>query len=249
MPRAHRVGDIDSPSGDRAATGSPDIYLNEGGKNNGLAEVDIASLLGYSTIEVPEAEVARLYRQVEDDRRRGIRTDTQEYLEGTDGASATQAALPPAQIGAVQEPPPGAEGAHPDWNTFDLIPNNQYVTWVRPEQSRVDPAIYEIARRMAVRLQTTLQCNSGYRSRQYNASLRPPGATNSKHMYGKAMDLAYIGSSPEDKQRMLVAAIQSGAQGIGLYNSFIHIDLGPKRTWNRPQPSWASATMNSAGYA
>jgi hypothetical protein len=160
----------------------------------------------------------------------------------------TSGGLPPASLGDIQEPPPGADGAHPDWNTFPENTSDDLLYWTMPpDRTRVDPAIAEIARRMARALGTRITVNSAYRNRTYNSSIG--GASNSKHMYGKAMDLAYIGGSAEERRRMLAAAIEAGAQGIGLYNSFMHIDLGPKRTWNRPQPSWAAATMSAAGYA
>lgn len=261
MPRAIRVGDVDNdrshpgdPGPNRMIENDATVWIDEGGSNAGLAgssAASVASALGVTELNLSEAETAQLNEQVQRDLRNQIRPSGQEYLETTEGngqvvnRDSSGQQLPPAQIGQIQEPPPGAEGAHPDWNTFPENPNNDRIVWAGSD-SRVDPAIYTIATRMAASLGTTITCNSGYRDRARNDAC--DGASNSKHMYGKAMDLRYIGSSNEDKRRMLVAAIESGAQGIGLYNSFIHIDLGPKRTWNRPQPGWASATMSSAGY-
>jgi hypothetical protein len=253
MPRVIRVGDVDDdpshvgdPGPNAMIENDATMWLDEGASNAGNASVDVASLLGYSSIDLPEAEIARVYEQVQADQAAGRRIDANEYLEGT-GATATGAPLP-ASLGTIQEPPPGADGAHPDWNTFPVNETDDELYWTMPaDRTRVDPAIATIARRMARALGTRITVNSAYRDRSYNASIG--GASNSKHMYGKAMDLAYIGGSAEERQRMLTAAIEAGAQGIGLYNSFMHIDLGPKRTWNRPQPSWAAATMSAAGYA
>lgn len=258
MPRVIRVNDRDNdishigdPGPNRMIENDATMWLDEGGSNAGNASLDIAGLLGYASIDIPEEQQQQISAEAQADLARGVRPDTQEYVEsfggGEGGSVSGTSNFQPSQLGIVQSPPPGAEGAHPDWNTFPENPNNDYINFLPGRDSRVDPAIYEIARRMSVKLGVTLQCNSGYRSRAKNESCG--GATSSKHMYGKAMDLQYIGSQGADRQRMLAAAIESGAQGIGLYNSFMHIDLGPKRTWNRPQPSWAASTMSSAGYA
>lgn len=259
MPRVIRVGDEDDdvthpgdPGPNLMVENDATMWLDEGGSNAGAANVDVASLLGLASIDLPEAEIARVYEQVQADIRAGRRVDANEYVEGAGGGeggsvSATGAPLP-ASLGDIQEPPPGADGAHPDWNTFPENQSDDLLNWGVPaDRTRVDPAIKTIADRMARALGTRITVNSGYRDRRYNASIG--GASNSKHMYGKAMDLSYIGGSAEERRRMLTAAIEAGAQGIGLYNSFMHIDLGPKRTWNQPFPSWAAATMRAAGYA
>lgn len=259
MPRVIRVGDVDDdpshpgdPGPNAMIENDATMWLDEGASNAGVANVDVASLLGLASLDIPEADIARVYEQAQRDQAAGRRTDIQEYVEavgGGEGGSVTGTGnVPPASLGDIQDPPPGADGAHPDWNTFPENTSDDELYWTMPpDRTRVDPAIAEIARRMARALGTRITVNSAYRNRQYNASVG--GASNSKHMYGKAMDLAYIGSSGTERQRMLTAAIEAGAQGIGLYNSFMHIDLGPKRTWNQPFPRWASSTMSAAGYA
>ena len=257
MPRVIRVNDVDDdathpgdPGPNAMIENDATMWLDEGASNAGNANIDVASLLGLASIDLPEAEIARVYEQVQADIRAGRRVDANEYVEGAgggEGGTVTGTSSgPPPSFGDIQEPPPGADGAHPDWNTFPENTSDNELYWTMPpDRTRVDPAIAEIARRMARSLGTRITVNSAYRNRTYNSSIG--GASNSKHMYGKAMDLAYIGGSAAERQRMLQAAIEAGAQGIGLYNSFMHIDLGPKRTWNRPFPQWSSATMSAAG--
>jgi hypothetical protein len=260
MPRVIRVGDADDdithpgdPGPNRMVDNGATMWLDEGASNAGAANVDVASLLGFASLDIPEAEIARVYEEVQRDTANRVRVDRQEYVETTEGggrstSGGSSGVLPAGTIGTVQEPPPGANGAHPDWNTFEAQPNDDYLNWGGAD-SRVDPAIAEIARRMSRSLGVKLNVNSGYRDRARNAAC--DGASNSNHMYGVAMDIAYIGGSGEERRRMLVAAIEAGAQGIGHYDSygFMHIDLGPKRTWRLPHPGWAVETMRAAGYA
>lgn len=92
-----------------------------------------------------------------------------------------------------------------------------------------------IARRMGARLYV----NSGYRSPQYNAA-QPGAASNSLHMSGKAMDISMTNSSGLSntetiRNKFIEIASQEGIGGIGTYSSFIHIDIGPRRTWGSSQ--------------
>lgn len=88
-----------------------------------------------------------------------------------------------------------------------------------------------IARRMGVRL----YINSGYRSPQYNAK-QPGAASGSLHMSGKALDVSMTNSSglantEESRNNFIKIASQEGIAGIGTYGTFIHIDVGTRRTW------------------
>lgn len=79
--------------------------------------------------------------------------------------------------------------------------------------------------------------NSAYRSPEYNAELRKKSskvAKNSNHMQGIAFDISTIrsvGISNADRTIFKNVAKQSGFLGIGTYDSFIHVDLGPERSW------------------
>jgi len=262
MPRAIRVGDLDSdqshglhgpdPGPNAMIENDATVWID--GASGAVAAVQVDAVTGFTGLQGPDpAAVTALITQ---ERLAGQQVEQNEYIENqgysytpggtpsTTGGSGSSTAPP---IGEIAAPPNGGTGAGPDFNNYPVNESNELLNWGVPsDRTRVDPAIKTIADRMARSLGTTITVNSGYRDRNYNASVG--GASSSKHMYGKAMDLAYIGSNTADRQRMLVAAIESGAQGIGLYNSFMHIDLGPKRTWNVPHPSWATSTMASAGY-
>lgn len=188
-----------------------------------------------------------------------------EYAEGYAGlGSGEGGSLPPDTTPSDGQPadpsatatgrstPAGQGLATPTSNNYAVVPDDEFLRWsVYAEEGRkVDPAIVNIARAMARAVGRPLTVNSGYRSRAYNSTL-DGAASNSNHMYGVAMDISFRGLSDAEKQRMLIAAIENGVGGIGIYadskNQFIHVDIGQKRTW-RDRPSWAVSIMRSAGY-
>ncbi|MEM6492135.1 MAG: D-Ala-D-Ala carboxypeptidase family metallohydrolase, partial [Pseudomonadota bacterium] len=69
--------------------------------------------------------------------------------------------------------------------------------------------------------------NSGYRSPAHNR--RIGGAKRSYHVRGMAADIAIDGPEPDD---LVAAARAFGIGGVGLYRSFRHLDIGPRRTWD-----------------
>ena len=72
---------------------------------------------------------------------------------------------------------------------------------------------------------------SGYRSPAYNRLLcceDPCVATNSYHVKGMAADVTIDGFSPSDIER---AAKRLKIGGVGTYSDFVHLDVGPVRTW------------------
>jgi hypothetical protein len=75
--------------------------------------------------------------------------------------------------------------------------------------------------------------NSGWRSVQYNAKVG--GAKSSQHLSGLAVDVTWDGFiAKSDKINQFVAlARKEGFRGIGLYNSFVHLDIGPEKQWDK----------------
>lgn len=75
--------------------------------------------------------------------------------------------------------------------------------------------------------------NSGYRSAAHNKALG--AAPNSYHMRAMAFDVRMDNQNPQEFERL---ARQAGFTGFGYYvkNGFMHIDIGPARTWGTPFP-------------
>lgn len=68
--------------------------------------------------------------------------------------------------------------------------------------------------------------NSGYRCSTHNTKVG--GAKSSKHKSGKAADIVVIGVKPLDVARY---AEKIGVKGIGLYDTFVHIDTRAKKSF------------------
>ena len=83
------------------------------------------------------------------------------------------------------------------------------------------------------RLGKPLIVRSAYRSPEHNKAVG--GAPASKHMLGTAFDIAM---SNHDPMAFEAAARAAGFLGFGYYprSGFMHIDLGPARSWGEPFP-------------
>lgn len=69
-----------------------------------------------------------------------------------------------------------------------------------------------------------VKINSGYRSPAYNKKVG--GSPNSQHMKGTAADIVIPGLTPK---QVAVLAEKAGFMGIGIYPTFTHVDVRPKK--------------------
>jgi len=87
---------------------------------------------------------------------------------------------------------------------------------------RVDEELVEKLQQLRDKLGVPLIINSAYRCPERNKQVG--GAKNSQHLYGKAADISMHNIDlPIEEVRELAEKI--GFRGIGLYNSFIHVDV------------------------
>ena len=78
-----------------------------------------------------------------------------------------------------------------------------------------------------------LLVTSGYRTLQTNASIEG-AAPASLHLRGLAADVSLRGVAMADlANAALWLSRQLGFMGLGLYPRFLHLDIGPQRTWTR----------------
>ena len=101
-------------------------------------------------------------------------------------------------------------------------------------QLKLHPEALDKLQALRDRLGKPLIVRSAYRSPAHNASLKG-AAPRSKHMDGTAFDIAMGNHDPVIFE---AAAREVGFLGFGYYpqSGFMHIDLGPARSWGQPFP-------------
>jgi len=100
-------------------------------------------------------------------------------------------------------------------------------------QLKLHPEALDKLQSLRDRLGKPLIIRSAYRSPGHNRNVG--GAPRSKHMDGTAFDIAM---SNHDPAAFEAAAREVGFLGFGAYprSGFMHIDLGPARSWGDPFP-------------
>lgn len=92
----------------------------------------------------------------------------------------------------------------------------------------IDPKLVDVLEAMRQLIGKPLVLSCGYRCPKHNAEVG--GVWNSQHVYGKAADVQTPdGSTPRE---LADAADVAGADGIGVYNWGVHVDVrGEKARW------------------
>ena len=105
-------------------------------------------------------------------------------------------------------------------------------------QLKLHPEALDQLQALRDRLGKPLIICSAYRSPEHNRAVG--GATRSKHMEGTAFDIAMANHDPAAFE---VAARDVGFLGFGFYprSGFMHIDLGPARSWGETFPARVTA--------
>lgn len=100
-------------------------------------------------------------------------------------------------------------------------------------QLKLHPEAMDKLQSLRDRLGKPLIIRSAYRSPEHNRAVG--GATRSKHMEGTAFDVALRNHDPVAFE---AAAREVGFLGFGYYprSGFMHIDLGPARSWGERFP-------------
>lgn len=89
--------------------------------------------------------------------------------------------------------------------------------------SDVSPSLVQRLQVLRDILNAPIIVNSGCRCESYNASVG--GAPNSYHIAGMAADIR-----TRDMAK-LVELTRNWSGGMSVYQSFIHVDIGPRRRW------------------
>lgn len=98
---------------------------------------------------------------------------------------------------------------------------------------KVDTEAMDKLQSLRERIGRPLIVTSAYRSPEHNRKVG--GKKNSKHLDGTAFDVSMANHDPQEFE---AHARSVGFKGFGYYpgSGFIHIDLGPARSWGKPFP-------------
>lgn len=99
-------------------------------------------------------------------------------------------------------------------------------------QENPDPKLLPLLQDLELAQGHKLKINSGFRCEKHHRELGLKGyptAKNSYHLKGLAADVAT--EDEEDRAKLISNAQRLGFGGIGVGDSFVHLDLGPKRIW------------------
>jgi len=170
-------------------------------------------------------------------------------ISNGDGGYLSNNTSPVNGVTGPQDAPSGNVDAP---STFERV-SDPALNFLPHTDSRIQPALRNILIRIARSWGQNLTITSAYRSPAYND--RVGGVSGSLHMQGKAVDIVMTGYSTADRARFIEIAINEGAQGIGVYNTFTHVDIGGKRAWGPngsrntlPNYPWAQAVLRRYGY-
>ena len=108
-----------------------------------------------------------------------------------------------------------------------ISPRDQYAQLIHGYN--MDERLIRILEAVRARLGRPMKVNSGYRSPEYNHSIG--GSKRSQHKLGKAADIHI--NSQEEGEEIEKLAREYGIGGVGRYNTFIHLDTGPTRFWDK----------------
>lgn len=93
---------------------------------------------------------------------------------------------------------------------------------------RLDSQLLEKLQALRDRIDRPIIINSGYRTKSYNKLVG--GSPNSQHLLGRAADISVATMNPRE---IAIIAEEIGFGGIGVYNTFVHVDVRNGRArWN-----------------
>lgn len=115
--------------------------------------------------------------------------------------------------------------------------NKAFIDYRAKEMTRIDVKLINLLYDIKQHLGYDKQFNivSGYRSKHTNEVLRRTHegvAKNSFHIKGQAVDI-YVPNVSLKKLKDVAMGMQRGGVGYYPHNNFLHVDVGPVRSWRR----------------
>lgn len=133
-----------------------------------------------------------------------------------------------------------AKGLMPDPNAVPGTEHFRIEEWRCKDGSDVPTKYYGNLNKLMAKLEDLrhaagdrpITIVSGYRSPEYNEALRKRSsgvAKNSQHLYATAADIRVSGLTPSQVYKLADPIFKDG--GMGKYDTFVHVDVGPARRW------------------
>lgn len=92
----------------------------------------------------------------------------------------------------------------------------------------IDTELVSVLQKIRTHFKKPVTITSAYRTPTHNKSCG--GTTYSQHLYGKAADIKIPGVKPKEVAKYAETLLDSG--GIGIYNTFTHVDVrSTKSRW------------------
>ena len=91
----------------------------------------------------------------------------------------------------------------------------------------VSPELVEVLEKLRTHFGRPVRVLSGYRTEAKNKAVG--GAAYSRHKYGMAADIAVEGVSPSAAAAW-AGTLLADRGGIGVYKTFVHVDVRPERS-------------------
>lgn len=109
----------------------------------------------------------------------------------------------------------------------------------------IDTNLITLLQKIRDHFKKPVTINSGYRNISYNKKIG--GATNSQHTKGTAADIVVEGVNPSEVAKY-VEFIMSTTGGIGLYDTFVHVDVRTNRSRWRTKNNKETVVNGFYGY-
>lgn len=231
------------------STGSNTVRIN-----SNIPQVE--AIVG-APLNIDPAQADDVVEGLEAEEAAGTDTDTVEAVEYGDGGIATGDGNYNTANTSPVNGVAGAQDANAETEDPSPQPSNengQYINWLPHVDSRVKPQVVANLETLSQTMGFQLSITSGYRSPAYNKKVG--GAKKSQHVQGNAVDVVQTGLTTAQRQQFIQAAIDAGFKGIGIYNTFTHLDISGKRAWGSngsrsglPKYPWAQTILGQNGYA
>ena len=214
------------------------------------ASTAVAQIIGVESVKLSQAKSLDIMTGRSVEYSKGADPNTFESVEygdgGGGGSNPVTGSAAPVNANDGEDGAPTAQ--------VPVTDGGKHIKWLSHVDTRVKSQVTQNLIAMSKQLGYVLQVTSGYRSPAYNKKVG--GVSKSQHMLGNAVDILQPGMNNAQRQEFIQAAIDNGFSGIGIYNSFTHLDIrGSKVAWGAngsrtglTKYPWALVTLRANKY-